>query len=150
MNWDAIGALAEITGSVAVFATLVYLAVQVRHSARSTEINSANLLSSTWSNFQSRMSQNETPARALAKAYEGERLESFEVAMLGAWLLEYIEVVDNEIRLVEEGVIKSDLAEQSVLGLRNVVSELPLFGAISRKAVTHPERRKRLFGESGT
>jgi len=34
MNWDAIGGIAELLGAIAVFATLVYLTVQVRQSAR--------------------------------------------------------------------------------------------------------------------
>ena len=34
MNWDAIGAIAEMIGGVAVLITLVYLAVQVRHANR--------------------------------------------------------------------------------------------------------------------
>jgi hypothetical protein len=32
VNWDAIGAIGEVLGSVAVFVTLGYLAVQVRHA----------------------------------------------------------------------------------------------------------------------
>jgi len=32
MNWDAIGAIGQVLGSVAVFVTLGYLAVQVRHA----------------------------------------------------------------------------------------------------------------------
>jgi len=32
MNWDAIGAVGELLGSLAVFVTLGYLAVQVRHA----------------------------------------------------------------------------------------------------------------------
>ena len=34
MNWDAIGAIGEVTGALAVFVTLVYLAVQLRQNAR--------------------------------------------------------------------------------------------------------------------
>ncbi len=34
MNWDAIGALGEIAGAVAVFASLVYLALQMRQNTR--------------------------------------------------------------------------------------------------------------------
>lgn len=33
MNWDAIGALAEMIGAAAVFGSLIYLAVQIRHSS---------------------------------------------------------------------------------------------------------------------
>lgn len=34
MNWEAVGALGELLGSVAVFVTLGYLAVQLRHARR--------------------------------------------------------------------------------------------------------------------
>lgn len=36
MNWDAIGAIGEIAGAVAVIATLVYLAIQIRDGARAS------------------------------------------------------------------------------------------------------------------
>jgi hypothetical protein len=45
MNWDAVGAIAELLGSLAVFATLVYLAVQVRHSKTLLERNERIALS---------------------------------------------------------------------------------------------------------
>ncbi len=34
MNWDAIGAIAELLGAIGVIASLVYLAVQIRHGQR--------------------------------------------------------------------------------------------------------------------
>ena len=34
MNWEAIGAIGEILGAIAVLATLVYLAVQIRQNSR--------------------------------------------------------------------------------------------------------------------
>ena len=36
MNWEAIGAVGEIIGAVAVFATLVYLALQIRQNTAMT------------------------------------------------------------------------------------------------------------------
>ena len=41
MNWDAIGAIAELIGAIAVVLTLVYLAVQVRHSKESLDANTS-------------------------------------------------------------------------------------------------------------
>ena len=38
MNWEAIGAVAELVGAIAVVASLLYLAIQVRHS---TEVSRA-------------------------------------------------------------------------------------------------------------
>ena len=48
MNWDAIGAIAELLGSVAVIATLGYLAVQVRHSRSLLEENRKITLSQVY------------------------------------------------------------------------------------------------------
>ena len=36
MNWDAIGAIGEIVGAIAVIVTLIYLAIQIRDSARAS------------------------------------------------------------------------------------------------------------------
>lgn len=38
MNWDALGAIAELVGAVAVVASLLYLAVQVRASTRASSV----------------------------------------------------------------------------------------------------------------
>lgn len=40
MNWEAIGAIANIVGATAVLATLIYLALQIRQNSRS--INQQN------------------------------------------------------------------------------------------------------------
>ena len=48
MNWDALGAIAELVGALAVVASLLYLAVQVRASTRAlaveAKLESARLL----------------------------------------------------------------------------------------------------------
>ena len=36
MNWEAIGAVGEIVGAIAVIATLIYLAVQIKESAQAS------------------------------------------------------------------------------------------------------------------
>ncbi len=38
MNWDALGAIAELLGAIAVFLTLAYLTVQVRQNSRALEL----------------------------------------------------------------------------------------------------------------
>jgi hypothetical protein len=39
MNWEAIGAIGQLIGAVAVLATLIYVAVQVRYAKHQLEIN---------------------------------------------------------------------------------------------------------------
>ena len=44
MNWDALGAIGEIVGAVAVIATLLYLAIQIREArllTKSTSLQNA-------------------------------------------------------------------------------------------------------------
>ena len=48
MNWDAISAIGEATGAIAVLLTLVYLSIQVRHN---TKIASADLSSRGQASF---------------------------------------------------------------------------------------------------
>ena len=38
MNWDALGAIAELLGAAGVIASLLYLAVQVRQNTRQTRL----------------------------------------------------------------------------------------------------------------
>ncbi len=40
MNWDAIGAIAEVVGTIAILITLVYLAVQIRLANTQREVES--------------------------------------------------------------------------------------------------------------
>ena len=42
MNWDAVGAIGEIIGAVAVVATLYYLALQIRENTARTRQVEAN------------------------------------------------------------------------------------------------------------
>ena len=71
MNWDAVGAIAESLGAVAVLATLVYLSVQVRH-ARAEQRN-ATLESRTDALREMHLSVATSPslAAAFVKAEEG-------------------------------------------------------------------------------
>ncbi len=44
MEWDAVGAIAELMGAIAVLVTVGYLAVQIRQSTRSSESSGLNYL----------------------------------------------------------------------------------------------------------
>jgi len=48
MNWETIGSISELVGAIAVLATLIYLAMQIRQNAQSidrqTEIARAQIL----------------------------------------------------------------------------------------------------------
>ncbi|MFT4562959.1 MAG: hypothetical protein ACI9BW_002710 [Gammaproteobacteria bacterium] len=46
MNWDALGAISELVGALAVVATLVYLAIQIRQNTKQIEENTSTVRAS--------------------------------------------------------------------------------------------------------
>lgn len=68
MSWDAVGAIAETIGALAVLATLAYLALQIRQNTRSTD---SAVLQGMWDNLQAlqlALSQDPDLARLVIKA----------------------------------------------------------------------------------
>ena len=43
MNWEALGAVSETLGAIGVIVTLIYLAIQVKHSKHSVDANTVSL-----------------------------------------------------------------------------------------------------------
>jgi hypothetical protein len=54
MNWDAIGAVGEMIGALAVVVTLVYLALQVRASTKESDANHLSVSSGQFMDVRSR------------------------------------------------------------------------------------------------
>ncbi len=51
MNWDAIGAIAELLGAIGVIASLVYLATQIRHSREQMRLNTRAMQAGSYQQF---------------------------------------------------------------------------------------------------
>jgi hypothetical protein len=71
MNWDAIAALAELLGAVAVLASLVYLAAQIRQNTQMVKSSIRQQLTTTTQDFVFKMIDE---ADVLAKLQDGEDL----------------------------------------------------------------------------
>ena len=52
MNWDAIGAIAELLRAIGVIASLVHLATQIRQSREQMEHNTRAVRALTYQNFR--------------------------------------------------------------------------------------------------
>ena len=114
MNWEAIGAVGELVGGVAVIATLVYLAIQVRHSKELLERNEKIALSQVYqSRADSRMSL------ILAQA-ESDRVELISSVWGRPDLVDGLEDKDREIvrqYMVATIVHQDNVLFQASLGL---------------------------------
>lgn len=70
MNWDAVGAVAEIIGAVAVVATLLYLAVQIRQANRQDLLGSFQHLYDTTNSFCRMIADSEDLAEIVSRGRE--------------------------------------------------------------------------------
>jgi hypothetical protein len=57
MNWDAIGAIAELLGAIGVIASLVYLATQIRHSRDQMSQNTRAMRAGAYQQFQAQLNE---------------------------------------------------------------------------------------------
>ena len=48
MNWDAIGAMGEVVGALAVVVSLLYLAIQIRNQNKESRLNSVSEAARQW------------------------------------------------------------------------------------------------------
>lgn len=70
MNWEAVGAIGEIVGAIAVVATLYYLALQIRENTARTRQVEANTNFQQVSPARLALAQSEQLAKVLAKGLE--------------------------------------------------------------------------------
>lgn len=68
INWDAVGAVAEILGAIAVFATLLYLATQVRQTNSIAQTDSTESLFQRFDDANQLLIVNDSLREALYKA----------------------------------------------------------------------------------
>jgi hypothetical protein len=94
MNWDALGAVAELGGAIGVIATLFYLALQIRRSAAVENANAYDNLVNGWHNATALLLDSENRATFL-KAIDGydelSEDERFQFHVLVAKLLDRFE-----------------------------------------------------------
>lgn len=114
MNWDAIGAIGEIVGAVAVVATLFYLAVQVRETRKDARLSAIQAQrSAVQANRELRiqmfLSERDSPyiPAIRIKADRGEELSEEEHLRLARhvsamWAYTYSEWVHQDLGLAGE------------------------------------------------
>ena len=105
MSIMELGALGEFIGAIAVVATLVYLALQVRQSSKSTESNAiAQAASDHIANVRS-LAQDPVLAMAFDKAQRGEDLGEPESVQLTWWIGCFLRGAETHVQMAKLGVV---------------------------------------------
>jgi hypothetical protein len=71
MDWDAVGAIAELIGSIAVIATLVYLAAQVRANSMSVQNSTIQTQAAAQSEWSRQLTTNPELFELYRKGHSG-------------------------------------------------------------------------------
>ncbi len=82
MNWDAIGAIAEMLGAVAVFASLVYLAVQIRGSTNQASAQMFQSVASEQARVSDAITGDPENLQVWMKMHRGEAMNDDEKARM--------------------------------------------------------------------
>jgi len=70
MNWDAIGAIAEILGAIGVLSTLAYLAIQIRHNSASVDSSTEDGVTSGFNDINIQVASDPKLAKLLTVGLE--------------------------------------------------------------------------------
>jgi hypothetical protein len=59
MNWESVGAIAELIGEIGVIVTLAYVAVQIAQNNRNLQESTSAAFNQGWASINSRLSSDE-------------------------------------------------------------------------------------------
>ena len=108
MNWDAVGAVAEIVGSLTVIGTIFYLAIQVGHAAAVAK--AAAQQSATQMSIDTMMAtlDSQILSRASRKATSGEDLSPEELSNYIRWVWVRMRVAENAYYQYRQGLLEPE------------------------------------------
>jgi hypothetical protein len=140
MNWDAIGAIGEIIGAVAVVATLGYLGLQTRNMKDATKaatnaIRSTALIESGryWSDEILHLAVSTDMASIVAQGVEdAKKLDDNQRERLVAWYAQHLVATDALYYQFKDGALPPELwesHENAIAGLLNYDSFLRVWDA---------------------
>lgn len=118
MNWDAVGAVGEIVGALAVVMALIYLAVQVRQSTNATQAVSIQTASSLDQEFLLALGTDQDTALLWASYLATPEALSVEQRLQGAYLMA------SFVRRLENVCIQHRLGAFVNPEFRNYMAEL--------------------------
>ena len=130
MNWQAIGAVGEILGALAVLITLVYLARQVKHARRDQQVAAFRANRDERREYFESLRDSPYIQPILCKIRAGETLEVEEQARLAthaalSWSILYAEWVQSRLNDMDEYSVSFEFALE--LSMRAVPGSLEWF-----------------------
>ena len=106
MNWEAIGAIGEIIGALAVVGSLVYLARQIQTNTKSTAVGATSAYLQGYSDLNSILMDNKEFARTFLEGYSGyDELDTVEKWQYRVAMQQWFYFWDSMFTLKTEGLL---------------------------------------------
>ena len=111
MNWEAIIAVAEVVGAIAVVLSLIYVATQIKQNTEASRAQSINQINGQYGALMSQIATNGELAQIYRKATDGEELEPDELVRYTAYLSAFFAFIEEIYLLHRSGIYGEDLGE---------------------------------------
>ncbi len=123
MNWEALGAIGEVVGAVAVVATLIYLAAQIRLNTMTNRNAALQTLSTQNADWLSLITQDAEVAQIFRIGQrELDSLEGPDAVRYGMLMTQFCRVFDAQYHQFETSALPQDLWDASVRSIQFVMS----------------------------
>lgn len=110
MNWAAIGAVGEILGAIAVVATLIYLAKQIRQNSQAVEVAALRDTTDQWNQWSEVLATSSDLADIVIKGHKSYRqLPAAEAERYGAYVQMFFDSTESYRALVLEHRVQKNL-----------------------------------------
>jgi uncharacterized membrane protein YjdF len=141
MNWDALGAIAELLGAITVIATLIYLAIQIRQNTQSNQNIAIQTISTHNASWLSLIAQDESTASLYRKGLLGlDQLTDDEMVRFITLCIHFCRIYETQYELYNSGAIPEALWQGS---LRTIQSMFKFLGVLESW-----ETQKDLFSDT--
>jgi hypothetical protein len=123
MNWDAIGAVGEIVGAIAVIASLLYLSIQIRTSNRAVKQASGQELMGAMREYYSQVSKDSAIAELWIKgSTKPESMTKSEALQHGLLITQAIILWERMLHLEESGDVDEWFLHHTTFARDNAIS----------------------------
>ena len=109
MNWDAIGAIGEIAGAIAVIISLIYLALQIRAQTRESRVQSSYQVVEAFREAISSLQDEQRAGVTVAALKDAGSLTDSEQLQLNAIAQRYLRVWEQAHFLHGEGRLDDEM-----------------------------------------
>jgi hypothetical protein len=122
MNWQAIGAIGEVVGAIAVVATLLYLARDIRQNSRSLAISALRDTTANWNQWGHMIATSADLADIVVRGNRSlASLSECEALRYGAFVQSFFDNVETFRSLVIDHKVDRDLSVLEAILARRIV-----------------------------